>query len=130
MSKKTEHTLSICAIIIAILSLFVAVHENYQQRKHYRLSIKPALKIIFSTQNNWEGYKLLSSGLGPAKIKWMKLFVDDHLMQNWNDVMERLNLSIPENYSINAVYPNDVFKPGETVNLFFIIFGKFPEVMF
>lgn len=120
LTQKTKYIISICAIIIAILSLFVTVYESYQQRRHDRLSVKPVLQVIFSTENNWEGFKLKSSGLGPAVISWIEVFVDGKLVHGWQEAMERLNLSIPERHSINAVYSKDVLRPNETVNLFFV----------
>ena len=115
---KAERILSVCAIMIAILSLFVSVYGSYQSRLHYRLSIKPALQVIFYADDVWEGFQLKSSGLGPGIIKWIEVLLDGKPQRSWEEVMEKLNIQLTEKYSINSIYPKDVYKPNEVTNLF------------
>jgi len=62
---------------VALLALFLAIYEGKQSRKHYRMSLKPVLVLETSKGNNptYAVVKLVNSGLGPAIIKSMKVFL-------------------------------------------------------
>lgn len=73
---SSDRVLSISAIIIALVSIFVAVWEGLETRKHYRFSVQPQLELSYSSDLNYFGYVLLNNGLGPSIITGSKIFVD------------------------------------------------------
>ena len=74
-----NNIITLSAIIISILALFTAVYGAYLQRKHFRLSVKPLLRIDRNTNHelNELSFVLHSCGVGPAIIIEHKLFFDN-----------------------------------------------------
>ena len=48
-AMDAETTTAICAAVIALAALIVSVVEGMQNRKHNRLSVRPRLRIDYST---------------------------------------------------------------------------------
>ncbi|PHS39620.1 MAG: hypothetical protein COB07_06110 [Sulfurovum sp.] len=70
----------LASIIVAGCALFVAVYSSYQARKHYRLTVRPALTLsnIFRGESEFYGIQLKNSGPGPALLDSIGIyFVDE-----------------------------------------------------
>ena len=69
--------MAICAVIIALSALFVAVLQGYLARKHNRLSVKPHLEVIRNSfPSEPVSIVLKNHGTGPAIIKKIRVYVD------------------------------------------------------
>jgi hypothetical protein len=68
---------AICATVIAVLSLIVAIYEARAARRHDRISVRPFLDLRAGfPQGRTAGLRLINSGLGPAVITGTVLTVD------------------------------------------------------
>lgn len=67
---------ALATTIIALAAVAVAVYEGSKNRKHNRLSLKPALVLDTSTSNNPPSVSatVVNAGLGPAVIRKIQLF--------------------------------------------------------
>ncbi|MFF1723269.1 hypothetical protein [Streptomyces sviceus] len=76
---------AICAVVIAVASLVVAVYQTHAMRQHNRHSVRPILQL----HRGWPvggraGIRLINSGLGPAVIVDSTLTIDDEVIGAWN----------------------------------------------
>lgn len=82
MSQKLRITsdtiLSISAIFIAFISIFISIGDGVETRKHNRLSVRPKLDMSYNLNQDNFGYVLTNNGLGPAIITDKKIFIDGH----------------------------------------------------
>ena len=68
---------AICATVIAVLSLAVAVYEARATRRHNRISVRPFLELrVGLSQGRMAGLQLINAGLGPAAITRTVLTLD------------------------------------------------------
>ena len=98
-AHKTGHTwvdlaMAISAITISIISLFVAVAHGRTEEKLVAASSWPFL--TFSTSKNgleaggWTiDLRLQNSGVGPARVKWIRLVLDGKPVRDSADLMKR-----------------------------------------
>jgi hypothetical protein len=90
---------AICATLIAVVSLAVSVYEGLETRRHYRLSVRPLLKLDVSLHpGQTSGLRLMNVGLGPAVITETHLTVDGQPLgafseSNVNPVRDSLGLA-------------------------------------
>ncbi len=85
---------SICAIIIAIASLGVAIWQGKVTRKHNMLSVKPLPDIFTSNYENKIAVTLENNGTGPLIIKKFRAYVGNESKSNIIDWMP----NIPSGY--------------------------------
>ena len=71
------NVIAICAVIVALASLYVAIQQTVLTRKHNRLSVRPFLSIY---RKQFVGqpieYSIENRGLGPAIVKRFSILVD------------------------------------------------------
>jgi hypothetical protein len=86
------------AAIIAIAAVGLAVWEGFENRRHNRLSVVPNIDTVrdFDMRAQTFTFSLLSSGLGPAVVQDVRLYVDDELVFDKNSSHE---------YAWSAIYP-------------------------
>lgn len=69
------------AILLSVVSLFVAISANRTQERMLAASIWPSL--LFSTSNTAPdgtpqlGIDLLNRGIGPARVRWLEMYYRD-----------------------------------------------------
>lgn len=85
---------SICAIIIALASLGVAIWQGSVTRKHNILSVKPIPDILTSNFENKIAITLENNGAGPLIIKKFRAYVGNESKTNIIDWMP----NIPNGY--------------------------------
>jgi len=94
-----------CAIVISVVSLFVAISANRTQERMLAASVWPSL--LFSTSNATTdgtpqiGIDLLNRGTGPARVRWLEMRYGDALLADWHDLLRHCCLQHPE--QINQV---------------------------
>ncbi len=64
----TNTWVAVGSAVIALSALGLAIYEGYQNRKHNRLSVRPALNINRFQKDRTVYAVLVNGGLGPAKI--------------------------------------------------------------
>jgi hypothetical protein len=72
---------SVCATIIAVVSLGVAVYQARATRRHNRLTVRPILELRTNFRvGQTAGLQLLNVGIGPAAVTKTRLTLDgEHL---------------------------------------------------
>lgn len=71
------NVIAVCAAIIALASLFVAVNQAIAERKHNRLSVRPFLTVYRKQFNNEPiEYCVENQGLGPAIVTSFAVLID------------------------------------------------------
>lgn len=87
------------AILLSLVSLFVAISANRTQERMLAASIWPSL--LFSTSNATTegvpqiGIDLLNRGTGPARVRWLEMYYDGTLLADWRDLLRRCCLETP-----------------------------------
>ena len=92
--KWVDLAIALSAITISVISLFVAVAHGRTEEKLVAASSWPFL--TFETEKNgldaggWTIYlQLLNSGVGPARVKWMRMTLDGRAILNRADLMSK-----------------------------------------
>ena len=97
---RFELVVGASAIMLSVVSLFVAISANRTQERMLAASIWPSL--LFSTSNAAPdgspqiGIDLLNRGTGPARVRWLEMYYRDALLADWHDLLRRCCLSSPE----------------------------------
>jgi len=75
---SNSDTIAISAGVIALAALGVSIWQGYISREHNKLSVRPHLEFILHCKTT-EDFRLIlrNSGLGPALISKISLFVDN-----------------------------------------------------
>ena len=76
MKTSTDTILSASAIVMAFTSICVSVWTGVEARSHNRLSVRPHLELAFNAGSRSLGYTLVNNGLGPARIKSLRITMD------------------------------------------------------
>lgn len=110
---SANEIISISAIIIALASVSIAIWEGVETRKHNRLSVRPKFEIHFISSKDNYGYELVNSGLGPAIITGIRIFVDNEEIHGkgfsgYDELLEKLGLQ-------NKLIAHDAVAAGITV---------------
>ena len=91
ISWSRENSLSLAAVFIAGCALFLSVCENRSNRQHMRLSVRPELRISTFDTAKGAGWRMTNVGLGPARVRWFQVYVDDKAVPNWAAMAEELS---------------------------------------
>jgi hypothetical protein len=114
---------AVCAILIALASLAVAIMEARATREHNRQSVKPVLRTIRVKAHDDQrtGLKLRNVGLGPAVVVGTSVRLDGNLVGSWDrdtfDLLVASNRPIPK---FSTLYNKAVIPAGEEQFLIFI----------
>jgi hypothetical protein len=98
MKKRTidpNAILSVCAILIAFISICISVWEGMETRRHNRLSVRPKLELSFNAGKDNFGYNVVNNGLGPAVITGLTIRVDGQKADYsgyLDDILAKMNL--------------------------------------
>lgn len=99
---EPEMIVAIAAVVVGVcalgVSLFQAGIMRAQQREmseQRRAEVWPHLE--FGTSINETGYRLLAfnSGIGPARIRWLRLRHDGAAVATWSELVDRVPLAEP-----------------------------------
>lgn len=69
IANNSTTIIALSAVVISLISLFVAVRALNTQRKHYKLSVKPIAHFSKGDYKNQIFVKVKNYGLGPLIIK-------------------------------------------------------------
>jgi hypothetical protein len=125
--------IAVCSVLIALSSLTLSIKEARASRQHDRLSVRPRLSISFDYNRKGTGWTLMNDGIGPARIRGFKIFVDEGLATGPADAnqatMDRLTSTTPEYVNkVNAANHLDAALKG-VPHYFYIDFGQTHEGM-
>lgn len=123
--------ISVCAIIIAIVTVIVSIWQGIVMRKHNRLSVTPHIRIDGEFNMNPDKdnkYILINSGIGPAVIMSIQIIIDGKILPEegfsmFRSVFKLLNLVYDE-ATTWLPNKNDIIAPGEKFDMISICYGK------
>jgi hypothetical protein len=76
LSDNRDLCVSLSSVVIAAGALFLSTYQGCVTRRHDRLMVQPRLEISFDIRTDGIGWTLVNEGLGPARIRGFKVFVN------------------------------------------------------
>ena len=125
---SSDKILSVCAIIISVIALFVSIWQGVVTREHNKLSVKPNFLVapILQGKGGKNGIYLSNAGLGPGIISEAKLVINDEefdLKKNsWPEVLKKINIK-PICFSTSWLPAGSALKSSKEVPLISITRG-------
>lgn len=123
---SSETVISVSAIIIALVSIIVAIWQGVETRKHNRLSVQPRLDLAYSLDydNGLAKFTIKNNGLGPAIFDNASASINGD-NYNLNDpsiffaFLKRLGIdSIPVTF--DNIEFGSTLMPNELLNIFMV----------
>lgn len=108
------------ALFVAALALFVSVNELRDARKHERISAQPHLTYTFFYNDKGAGWKLQNNGLGTARLRGFRMFVDGKPLRDFNDLAPALGLPPPFHRSYTLPMVGDRYATGHETDLYWV----------
>jgi hypothetical protein len=97
--RSLQATMSVVAWITAVAALGLTVWQSCATQRHNRLSVTPSVSINTSVSRDADfiGMTIANQGLGPGRIKLIRIFVDGQPMaeatkDGWDKAREKLQL--------------------------------------
>jgi len=75
-TEQCSVVVAACSMLIALLSLGLTTYEAWAIRNHDRLSVQPRISLAYYFDDTGVGWRFSNVGLGPARIRGFKVFVD------------------------------------------------------
>lgn len=119
-----ERWISFSAALISLSALLLAFYTAYLNRDYLRRSQHPEMLTAFYYNQTGSGFRWGNIGLGPARIEWFQILVDDQPHKNWSEKLVRLGLR-GETYSFFV--PASVSTPGSMTQIFWLQPGTADE---
>ncbi len=123
--EPSDYT-ALASVIVASCALGFTIWQGMQTRRHNILSVKPHLGTWTDSQPDKRLYtiELLNNGIGPALIKNFSIYVDDRLVDGYEDgtkaIKKALKILFP-NYTYDSyrsyVGPGYMMAPKESRTL-------------
>jgi hypothetical protein len=128
-SLSAESKIALCAMLIALCGLGLALWGGYQDRQYKRLSVRPEIEMWFNYTKVGAGWLNINVGFGPARIKWFKVEVDGQIKKSWHDVASSL-LPPGAKYSFTIPWQNTLVSSGsKPARLFWVEDEPFASIL-
>ena len=130
---SAEHILSLCALITAVIAVWVAVAEQQANREYQRLSVEPYLELSNTNRNGYERV-LTNTGLGPARIQSVKVTFKDKPALSWleitNEIIEKSGEKEPiGSITYSSLWRGRQIQAGESTSLLHVKDRKFINLL-
>lgn len=98
--------------VVALAALFVSIDQGCQTRRHNRLSVRPKLVHDFYYGDDGAGWKRVSFGSGPARLRGFRIQVDGKPVRDLQEFVSRLG--VPPGTPLTFTNPmvGSVYAPG------------------
>lgn len=113
-----QTVLSVAGVFIAVVALFAALSESAAVREQTAATVWPFVQ--FSTENSVSDdsaeftMEFTNSGVGPARMRTMKLVLEGEPINDWEHAVTRLGGQLTDGVGRNFI-GNRVLSPGEKV---------------
>lgn len=112
--------IAVISFVVAIFALYAALNESDAVRKQQQASVWPSLEfeVSFRTVPGSEqlDIHLQNSGIGPAKIESIELFLDETRLENWAQLIATFTSIEAPLFSYNSV-SRRVLRPDDQYSL-------------
>ncbi|HYV19174.1 MAG TPA: hypothetical protein VFC25_09100 [Verrucomicrobiae bacterium] len=115
-----EHSISCAAAVIAACALILSVNESCAARKHARKAVQPYFEYVYFYNESGAGWRLMNSGLGPARLRAFRIQVDGRDVDDFNMLWAALHLPGPPAFRFTNPRVGDRFAPGHENFLFWV----------
>lgn len=94
---NTDLIVSGAAIFISLCTLAVLLYEANLMREQQRASVWPYVEVGPRVKNDEVGIVVINQGIGPARIRSMRVAVDGTPVQTWSSVFAALGVDAAPN---------------------------------
>ena len=91
---SAEMITAITAVVIGVAAIGVSLYETTLIRQQLKGSSWPNIEVGFSYSEEGFRYFLTNSGVGPAKVQYAEITVDEDAVRDWGEFFERLGLEV------------------------------------
>jgi len=116
-----QTVLSLVGVFIAVVALYAALNESAAVRQQTAAAVWPYVQFSINETESEEGasfaFYFTNTGVGPARMRTMKVEMLGESMSDWRSVLDLLQGEATDNISRNFI-TNRVLAPGERVTAF------------
>ena len=113
-------------VVVGACALPLTVYGGCEDRRFKRLSVRPEIDLTVLFEKDWNGWVMRNSGLGPARVRWFRVTMDEKPVKDW--VTLKTALPLPRGqFTFTNPYPDTILRQGERVALFGFP-GDYPAV--
>lgn len=116
-----QTVLSVIGVFIAVVALYAALDESAAVRRQTAAAVWPYVQFSiedFDTGDTAQfAISMTNAGVGPAKIRSLKIVFDGEPVAGWQALMERVYHGDAGPFNRNFI-SNRVLSPGEKVEIF------------
>ena len=124
MKSKLEISLAVAAWLTALAALGTAIWQGVVAQRHQKLSVQPAITFHegWSHENDFVGLIISNQGLGPAVMKPLLIFVSEDRVNNWDELVVKLDIDNSDSWLTQFEIAGDVpLKAGIDRYLFGVV---------
>ena len=113
--------LAVAGVFIAVVALYAALSESTAVRQQTAAAVWPFVQLSIEESDSGDSavftMSFTNAGVGPAKMRTMRLIVDGEPTRDWAMAITRLGGQLTDNVNRNFI-SNRVLSPDETVDSF------------
>ncbi|MGI9233948.1 MAG: hypothetical protein ACR2RD_09995 [Woeseiaceae bacterium] len=115
-----QTVLSVAGVFIAVVALYAALTESAAVRQQTAAAVWPFVQISIADYDTGDsaGFTMSfkNAGVGPARIRTVRLIIDGQPMRDWTHVVEHLGGTLDD--SVGRSFVSDrVLSPDEKVDM-------------
>ena len=111
--------LSVAGVFIAVVALYAALSESSAVRQQTAAAVWPFVQLSIEDSDSGDSAEFTLSftnaGVGPAKMRTMRLIIDGEPIRDWEDAVARLGVQLSDHINRNFI-TNRVLSPDEKVD--------------
>lgn len=111
--------LSVAGIFVAVVALYAALSESTAVRQQTAAAVWPFVQLSIEDSDSGDSasFKMsfTNAGVGPAKMRTMRIVIDGEPIQDWANAVARLGGKLTDNVNRNFI-SNRVLSPDEKVD--------------
>lgn len=115
-----DRWLALGALIAALCSVWVSVCEFRAGRRHERLSAQPMLAYTYFYDEAGAGWRLHNGGLGTARLRAFRIFIDGKPVRDFGDIATALDLTQPVPFRFTNPRVGDRYAAGHENILYWV----------
>jgi hypothetical protein len=86
-----QTVIALVGVFVAVVALYAALGESEAVRKQTAASVWPIVQFrTFDARDGEDAsftFQLINAGVGPARMRGMRLVIDGRAMRDWNDLI-------------------------------------------
>ena len=113
--------LSVAGVFIAVVALYAALSESSAVRQQTAAAVWPFVQLSIEDSDSGDSadftLSFTNAGVGPAKMRTMRLIIDGEPIRDWAHAVSRLDEQLTDNVNRNFI-TNRVLSPDQKVDAF------------